>query len=82
MRADAHLILIETVVSDEPARPTDNKWTRFGKWLDMLMLVLVGAQERTTGQHRALLQDGGFELEKIVETGSLSSLLIARPRQP
>jgi multifunctional cyclase/dehydratase/O-methyltransferase len=32
-----------------------------GKWLDLLMLALLGGRERNEEQWRALLHEGGFE---------------------
>jgi C-methyltransferase len=56
--ADARLILLEGVV--EPGNEPDG-----AKWLDLLMLVLFGGRERDESQWRALLERGGFRVERI-----------------
>jgi hypothetical protein len=53
-RADARLLVIETVM------PPGNE-PHGAKWLDLLMLALLGGRERDEAQWRALLRDGGFE---------------------
>jgi hypothetical protein len=48
--------------------------------LDLQMLLLTpGGRERTEGQYRALLGEAGFELRRVVATGSPFSLLEAVP---
>jgi SAM-dependent methyltransferase len=56
--AGAWLLVIESVVApgNEP---------QGSKWLDLLMLVLVDGRERTESEWRALLDDAGFDVEKI-----------------
>ena len=56
--AGARLLVIESVVApgNEP---------QGSKWLDLLMLVLVDGRERTEPEWRALLDDGGFDVENI-----------------
>jgi O-methyltransferase domain/DprA winged helix domain len=51
---DARLLVIDAVVppGNEPGG---------GKWLDLLMLALLGGRERDEDQWRALLHEGGFE---------------------
>jgi SAM-dependent methyltransferase len=53
-RADARLIVLDAVVQpgNDPAG---------AKWLDLLMLTLLGGRERDEEQWRALLAAGGFE---------------------
>jgi hypothetical protein len=67
----ARLLLIEQVLpeGDEPS---------YAKLLDLLMLVLLGGKERTEGEWRALLRDGGFELVGITPTPA-TSLIEATP---
>jgi hypothetical protein len=38
--------------------------------MDLHMLVLLGARERTEAQYRRLLADGGFQVERVVPTSS------------
>jgi len=55
---DARLVLVESVV------PEGNE--PYGaKWLDLLMLVLLGGRERDEAQWRALLAGGGFEPTRV-----------------
>ena len=49
-----------------------------GGLLDLNMLVMTGGAERTVEQFRTLLDQSGFELMDVVDTGSVSSLLRAR----
>ena len=56
--ADARLLLIDAVV------PPGND-PHGAKWLDLLMLVLVGGRERDEAQWRALLDAGRFEPVRI-----------------
>jgi hypothetical protein len=52
-----------------------------GYWLpfliDLQMLVTNGGRERTAGQYRALLADGGYELERIIDLPGGQSILLA-----
>ncbi len=52
--ADARLLVRETIL------PTGNE-PNGAKWLDLLMLVLLGGRERDEPQWRALFAAGGFE---------------------
>jgi len=51
---DARLLVLDAVV------PSGND-PGSGKWLDLLMLALLGGRERNEEQWRALLHEGGFE---------------------
>ena len=64
---DVFLLVIDAVVPEgnEPFGP---------KWLDLLMLALLGGRERTEEQWRGLLAAGGFEPVRIEER-----LIEARP---
>jgi hypothetical protein len=64
----ARLILLEAVI--EPGNEPDG-----AKWLDLLMLALFAARERTEEQWRRLLLDAGFE---VVRFGR--GLIEAQPR--
>jgi O-methyltransferase domain/Dimerisation domain len=72
MKPTARLILAEAVVS--PGSEYD-----FGKWADLLMLVLLAGKERTEEEFRALLAGAGFTLEELIETGCPLKLLVAAP---
>lgn len=70
----ARLLVIEGVVppGDEP-HPT--------KTLDLTMLGILGGRERTEEEHRALLHDAGFTLDRVVPTPSPLAVLEATARQ-
>ena len=52
----------------------DASLTGLGVQLDLHMLVVLGAKERTAQEWRTLLQDGGFHLDNIQLTPGLSWL--------
>lgn len=72
MQQDGRLLVVEMVLPEgqEPF---------FGKWLDLHMLVLLGARERTAAEYNALFQAAGFDLTKVVATPSGPSLVEAVP---
>jgi Dimerisation domain/O-methyltransferase domain len=65
------VLLVELVLpeGDEPS---------YGKLLDIIMLTLVGGKERTEGEWRALLREGGFELVGVTG-GPGTNLIEAAP---
>jgi SAM-dependent methyltransferase len=70
LKPGARLMLVDAVV---PPGPEDS----FGKWADLLMLVMLAGRERTEAEFRALLAGAGFDLEQVVETGCPLKLLVA-----
>jgi hypothetical protein len=48
----------------------------FGKWLDLMMLV-IGGKERTETQYRDLLKDAGLKLNRIIPTAAEISIVEA-----
>jgi hypothetical protein len=50
-----------------------------GKWLDLHMLVLLGAQERTEAEYAALFRAAGFELTQVIPTPAGPSVVEAVP---
>jgi hypothetical protein len=48
-----------------------------GKILDMVMLVLIGGQERTETEYASLLDKAGFRLSRLVATQSPVSVVEA-----
>jgi hypothetical protein len=72
MPAHGKLLVIELVLppGEEPF---------FGKWLDLHMLVLLGARERTAAEYEALFQAAGFELARVVATPAGPSVVEAVP---
>jgi hypothetical protein len=51
----------------------------FGKWLDLHMLVLLGARERTATEYEALFRAAGFALARVVPTAAGASIVEAVP---
>jgi O-methyltransferase len=70
MPVDARLLLVEAIV---PERAHDGPEA---VRMDIHMLMLLGARERTEAQFRRLLADAGFELVRVVPTGSPASLSV------
>ena len=68
--AGGRLLLVENVV------PAGNE-PSFGKWLDVLMLVYTGGQERTAVEFRDLLATAGFEMTRVVPTAANVSVIEA-----
>jgi hypothetical protein len=46
---------------------------------DLEMLVSPGGQERTEAEYRALLDEAGFRLERIIPTGTPIKILESVP---
>ena len=67
MRPDGRVLVVETVIpaGDEPC---------FGKWLDLMMLV-VGGRERTLDQYARVFAAAGLRLERVVPTAHEVSVL-------
>ena len=61
MRPAARLVLFEAVLVDDGTPD-------LGQLLDLHMLVLLGARERTAAEWEALLARGGFVLDRITPT--------------
>lgn len=70
--AHGKLLVIELVLpeGEEPF---------FGKWLDLHMLVLLGARERTAAEYAALFDASGFALERVIPTSAGPSIVEAAP---
>jgi len=62
------LILVEAVV------PAGNE-PHFSKFIDLNMLVMTGGRERTEEEFRALYDEAGFSLTKVVPTESPFSVI-------
>jgi hypothetical protein len=73
MPVDGRLLVVESVIppGNEPFG---------GKFLDLVMLLIPGGKERTEAEYRALFQQAGFDLTKIVPTGSEVSIIEAVKR--
>jgi len=72
MAMNAKLLLIERVL------PADGE-PAIGKMVDITMMVQTGGMERTEAEYRALLEQGGFSLRRVVFTQSAASVLEATP---
>ena len=68
MLPESKLLVIESVI------PPGNKPFN-GKFLDLVMLLIPGGKERTEDEYRALFEQAGFELTRIVPTGSEVSIV-------
>jgi hypothetical protein len=70
MPPHGRLLVVESVIppGNEPFA---------GKFLDLVMLLIPGGKERTEEEYRALFQQAGFNLSKIVPTGSEVSVIEA-----
>jgi hypothetical protein len=72
IRPDGKIAIVETVLSESPT----DLW---GRLKDLNMLALTGGRERTRQEFERLLDDSGFQLERIVPPSSRLSVLIASP---
>lgn len=72
MPENGKLLVVELVLppGDEPF---------FGKWLDLHMLMLLNARERTKAEYDALFRDAGFALAAVVPTLPGPSVVEAAP---
>lgn len=67
MNAGGRVLVVESVI------PSGNE-PFFGKWLDLMMLV-VGGQERTEEQYRVLFSEAGLKLNRLVPTAHEVSVI-------
>ena len=51
-----------------------------GKVGDVFMLVRTGGRNRTEQEYRDLLASGGFDMTRVIRTGSDLSIMEAAPR--
>jgi len=61
---DGRLLIVEMLIP-----PGDAPF--FGKWLDLHLLVLRGGAVRSEEDHRRLLSDAGFRLDRVIPTGAV-----------
>ena len=73
MRSASKLLVIESVIhsGNEPF---------LGKFLDLHMLLIPGGKERTENEYRTLFERAGFELTRIVPTGTEVSIVEGKKR--
>lgn len=76
MGQQSKLLLIEIVL---PTRLNQSPMTYPIVMTDLQMLVMTGGRERTESEFRALLQDAGFELQRVIQTRGLDSLIECVP---
>lgn len=69
-RSGARLLLCEFVIPDH-----DRDF--HGKWVDIEMLVVAGARERTADEYGRLFSQAGFRLDRVVDTVSPLSIVEA-----
>lgn len=69
--SESRLLLFESVLGDDDR-------VELGKMVDLHMMVLLGAKERTTAEWDELLGAGGFALTRVVPAG-VHSWIEARP---
>jgi hypothetical protein len=67
MTPASKLLAVEMVL------PLGNK-PSFGKWLDLMML-LVSGRERTEKEYRRLFSDAGLKLTRVIPTSSDVSIV-------
>jgi hypothetical protein len=67
MNRDGRVFLAELVIP-----PGNDPF--FGKWLDLMML-LVGGRERTEGEYRQLFSAAGLKLNRVIPTASEISIV-------
>jgi C-methyltransferase len=68
---EATVLLVELVIPDH-----DRDFP--GKWVDLEMLLNLGARERTAAEYRDLLSQAGFTMTRVVQTASPLSVVEAR----
>lgn len=73
MGKTAKLLVIEGVVPKGNSRSP-------AKIQDINMLVMTGGRERTEAEHRALLEKGGFRVNRIIPATPATSIIEALPR--
>ena len=67
------LLVVELVL------PTEKNEPFFGKWLDLHMMVLLGARERTAEQYGELFRAAGFALSRVAPVATGQSVVEAVP---
>jgi predicted O-methyltransferase YrrM len=72
MAPHGKLLLIEMVVPDHVS---ESPWSQVVAGSDLNMLVSTGGRERSEAEYRRLFEAAGFELSKIIPTGTPWSVL-------
>jgi len=76
MRPGARLLVVDAVL------PTRARDMPAAIRMDLMMLILLGARERTAEEFRRVLSNAGFELRRIVPTGSPTGLAVVECEVP
>ena len=69
---DGRLLVLERLL--EPERPAPPS-----AFMDLQMLVIGGGTGRSEPEYRSLLRAAGFELQRVIPTGTSRSVFEARP---
>lgn len=72
MEPAAKLLLVERVI---PARIEESAATRVLVVSDLHMMVMNGGRERTEAQYRALFEEAGLGLTRVIPTGTAMSVI-------
>jgi hypothetical protein len=75
--ADGRLLVIETVLGDSGAPPSQRRLRELD--LDVAMLAFTGGRERTRAQYEDLLRRAGFRLHRLIDTESGLGILESVP---
>jgi hypothetical protein len=70
---DATLLIIDGIMNDQPG----SSWP---KMFDIHMLALFGGKQRTLQEFKALLDQSGFQFQRVVDTGAGISIIEAIAR--
>lgn len=70
----AELLVLESLL---PERPEPSQ----AIVLDLIMLTLTGGRERTHREYEALLESGGFRLERVIPTAGPVSVIVGVPAE-
>lgn len=68
----AELLILESILPEGPQ-------PHHAKVLDIIMLIMTGGHERTEREYQALLEAGGFRLDRVVPTAGPVSVIVAVP---
>jgi SAM-dependent methyltransferase len=69
---DGVLLLVEYRLGDDNA-------PSLGKMMDLVMLTMTGGKERTVDEHRALMADAGFQLNRVIPVSTEVMIVEAFP---
>ena len=70
MKPGGNLLIVDQVLPEGNA-------PSFGKFSDLIMMVMPGGMERTEAEFKALLTGAGFKFSRVVPTKSIVSVVEA-----